>query len=777
MHSTQSRATSESNDAGKTEQAAPHSKDTDIDRWVNIEMVQNVLLIWLDKNIDKNNNDFQNAISQLQKIVNNINVFMDGELCVEFVNNINDEKACIIIGDSFAQEIVPRIHDISQVARIFISSDSKKQHEQWIKGWSKIDGLFTEVSSICDALKQAANQCERNATPIGFIFTDSDLSKKTLNQLDCSFMYTQIMKDILLTIKFEDDHIKKFIEHCCDVFANNSGQLITVKEMEQNYRKQSPIWWYSRHSFLYPMLNHALRIMNADVIIKMGFFIYDLHRQIEQLHNEQFISQPMSEIFVVYRGQGLSKMNFEQMSRTNGGLISFNNFLSTSKYRDVSFAFGESNKANPDLVGILFVITIDPSNCTTPFASIRDVSNFVDEDEVLFSMHSVFRVNDVKPMDESQRLFQVDLTLTTDNDKDLRVLTEHIREEIDPDSKEWHRLGKLLIIIGQHDKAQQVYETLLNQAADDIEKAVSYHHIGWAKHGKGENDEAIKFLEQAIKIRQETLPSHHPDLAKSYNQIGLTYCNIGEYEKAISSLKKALEINQLIPTNHLDLAKSYNNIGLVYYVMGECEKALPYYEKSLEIYEKSLPPIHPDLAGSYNNIGLVCDGIGEYSKALSYCEKALEIHQKSLPSNHPELGNCYNNIGLAYYHMREYSNAISNYEKDLEIQKESQLSNHPNLAKSYDNIGKAYGGMGQYSKQLQLHEKALEIRQQSLPLNHPDLAQSFNSIGTVYVSMNDYSKALPFFERAVNIGQESLPPNNPRLQKWRNSLESVTRKL
>ena len=44
-------------------------------------------------------------------------------------------------------------------------------------------------------------------------------------------------------------------------------------------------------------------------------------------------------------------------------------------------------------------------------------------------MHTVFRIGEITPMDGNNRLFQVKLTLTSDNDKDLRVLTNHIREE------------------------------------------------------------------------------------------------------------------------------------------------------------------------------------------------------------------------------------------------------------------------------------------------------------------------------------------------------------
>jgi hypothetical protein len=199
--------------------------------------------------------------------------------------------------------------------------------------------------------------------------------------------------------------------------------------------------------------------------LKWAFFIGDLHRQIEQLHQEQYNSHDASEIFTVYRGQGLFKVDFEQMSKTKTGLMSFNNFLSTSTNRSVSLGFACDTLYNPDMVGILFVMTIDRSKSTTPFASIKDVSDFVQEDEVLFSMHTVFRIRDIKQMGEDQRLFQVDLTLTSDNDKDLRTLTERMREKT-KGSTGWDRLGELLIIIGQSKKAQEVFEVMLQQTTD-----------------------------------------------------------------------------------------------------------------------------------------------------------------------------------------------------------------------------------------------------------------------------------------------------------------------
>jgi hypothetical protein len=51
----------------------------------------------LDNNIDGNNTDCRNTIAQLRRAVNTINTFTDVEECIEFIDNITDNKACMII--------------------------------------------------------------------------------------------------------------------------------------------------------------------------------------------------------------------------------------------------------------------------------------------------------------------------------------------------------------------------------------------------------------------------------------------------------------------------------------------------------------------------------------------------------------------------------------------------------------------------------------------------------------------------------------------------------
>ena len=121
----------------KSEKTSAHPTNTAAaSARITVQMVQNVLLIWLDNNINDNSADCRNTINQLRRTVNTVNIFTDADQCVDFLTTIDNEKACMIISGSLSQHIVPCIHTMSQVDSIFIFCENKKYHEQWAKDWS-----------------------------------------------------------------------------------------------------------------------------------------------------------------------------------------------------------------------------------------------------------------------------------------------------------------------------------------------------------------------------------------------------------------------------------------------------------------------------------------------------------------------------------------------------------------------------------------------------------------------------------------------------------------
>jgi tetratricopeptide (TPR) repeat protein len=732
-------------------------------------IVQNFVLIWIDTEIDQSNKDCQSKLVQLRNVVNEVHIFTHRDECIDFLTELDYMKIFLIIEGNLSQQILPLIHEIPQLDAVYIFCNNKSGHEQWAKTWMKVKGIHTEIASICESLNQAVKQFNQDSIAVSFVSVSEDASNQNLNELEPSFMYTQLLKEILLEMEYDHQSIKDFTAYCR---KNDYGSTTNITRFENDYNANLAIWWYTYPSFIYSLLNCALRMLEADTIINMAFFIRDLHHQIKQLHQKQLDSY-QGKPFVVYRGQSVTAADFEKLLKTKGGLMSFNNFLSTSKQRELSLGFAKAALGKTDTVGIFFQIFIDPFLSSAPFAAIDDISYYKEEKEFLFSMHSVFRIGEITKIDNNNPLYQVELRLTADDDPQLRILTEHMRKQFTRGTG-WNRLSTLLIKIGHFDKAEELLKLLLKQTFDEGDKVTYYSNLGYLKTNQGDYKQAICYYEKAIEILENTRPPNHPDLANPYSNIGSIYCDTGNYSKALLFQEKALEIRQkTLRPNHPDFVASYNSIGALYKSMGEYSKALLFHEQALEIQQKTLPPNHPDLAISYNNVGIGYSSTGEYTKALSFQKKAFEIQQKTLPANHPSLAKSYYNIGALYKTMGEYSKASSFHEKALEIQKKTLPPNHPDLATSYNNVGMVYSSMGEYSKALSFQKKAFEIQQKTLPANHPSLATSYNNIGQLYESMGEYSKALSSHEKALEIQQKTLPPNHPHLATSYNNIGLV----
>ncbi|CAF1685930.1 unnamed protein product, partial [Didymodactylos carnosus] len=67
-------------------------------------------------------------------------------------------------------------------------------------------------------------------------------------------------------------------------YKENDYELKIISEFDENYISNDAIRWYTRESFLYRLLNKALRTENIDIIFKFRFFIVDLYNQLKQEH-------------------------------------------------------------------------------------------------------------------------------------------------------------------------------------------------------------------------------------------------------------------------------------------------------------------------------------------------------------------------------------------------------------------------------------------------------------------------------------------------------------
>jgi hypothetical protein len=168
-----------------------------------------------------------------------------------------------------------------------------------------------------------------------------------------------------------------------------------VEEFERTYNSEQAIWWYTCDTFLYRILNKALRQHNIDLMFLFGFFVQDFYRKLKAKHEQQFILTHLDNpIIKVYRGQIMLRSEIEDIVEWAGSLV-VNSYFSTTLDRSYAvMLLNPSLKYYDQYQSVLFEIEIDTRYKCRPYANISHLSQFSDESEILFTIGTQFRIID-----------------------------------------------------------------------------------------------------------------------------------------------------------------------------------------------------------------------------------------------------------------------------------------------------------------------------------------------------------------------------------------------
>jgi len=639
--------------------------------------IENYLIVWLDSNTDI-------SLNQLRRFVNTIQLFSDAQQAIDFVNNIKNERIFFFLSDS---SLVSNIDHLPQIQSISI--------------------LPMSIDEICDKLKEEIQQFDRNSISIHVTSTDE-------NHLNESFFYSQFLQDMLLDCNYDYYTKNQFIEFCRQQYENNIEQLKSIDEFDRDYHSHCPFWWYNRKDFAYKMLNRALRLQDIEVLNRMAFFICDIHRNIEEIHSQ-------IHSFTVYRGQALTFEQFDMIKQNANGYLMFNSFLSTHLDRDISLS---STKITSNSIAVLFDIEINP---LTPFIY------FENEQEIFFSIRSIFQIKQIIQHDEQISTIQLKL-IDINDDEQFKQLTKHFRKDA-PQS----RLGSLVIQMERFKNFEESFDKLVAESNNQNDENLSSicHQLASIKFSMNEYQQAIEYNELALEL---------DDRFETLIQLGKAYFHTEQYSQALDCFEKSLNTEKK-PT-HLDTVHTYKHLGDVYAHMGEFEKALGFYQKSFQfgrIFLRSNPTTEID------------DELDEYTKALQRHNHTLHIQRKSLPDIHPEFGNTFNNIGEVYLNLGEYSKALEFYKKSVDIRRHSVSQDDLELCQTFNRIGEAYLKMENYEKALEFFRKALTFAAYSQSI----VATIHQNIAETYQYLEDYQKAFQFYEKTLQIRRRFLPKYQP----------------
>lgn len=742
--------------------------------------LEDLVIIWLDPNMNETEEEFITRKGDLREIVDYITAFSDIDKCFNHIKTIKEEKIFLIVTGLLDTSYIDIIEESSQITLVYIYNQSKSRYRGWHKIPKKVVGTFKEEHELIARVKSNVTSFLKNTLSISIINSIENIEQpvRNLTKNQAQFIWPQVLVEALPNIPQTPKSKQELIEECRRRLKKNSTQKNKIIEFEKIYDSMNALSWYTYDNFLYGIVNKAIRTKNILNILKCRFFISDIFQQLKQSYSK-YVESLEENVLTVYRGQIMTTDEFSMLHKNVNGLISLNSFVFTNTSPDTVFPFNDNANSHSLFEFVFFEIELTTNIKTNLFVKIKN-NQCESENEVLLCMGSIFRIESVEKLSED--MWHVKLISINENDVvKLESLANFLKNDIS-EPLNCLAVGRILQKMGEYDKAQCLYETLLTELPlNHPDLGGIYNDIGITLFQMQHSSTIIlNYLIQSLKLQLKTFPKYFLFFTQTLNNLASIYNKDGCHKRALSLLQLSLEVLDLdISINTpqavcLQRTDTYNTIGHIYLQLGQPSISMRYFKMSLVIQKKVLASNHPDIAVSLDNIAMIYLKRLDYKNAGKYLDEAYPIVEECLwAEQYPNIGQVYNNIGFIEYHRGNLDKSLMCYAKSLKIQSKCLPSIHPKLAALYNNMGLVYFDRTQYSTALKFFKKSLNIEQQCASVNHSEISHIHQNIGKTYRSLKDYPNALIHCIDAIQIGLKYLPSTHHYLAEAYRTLARV----
>lgn len=422
------------------------------------------------------------------------------------------------------------------------------------------------------------------------------------------------------------------------------GDRDIFDEFQRDYatedgRKRGAVWWYTRSSYFFEILNRALREKNVKLLLLYGFFLQNLHQQLTAE------SQTQNGVVTLYRGQVLSHGDLAKIEV--GYPIRSNSLFSMSTDRTLSLGYLEA-AAHTDVECVLFEIDIDynRSDSQALLADISQISFYPEEKETLFMTNTWFLVESRQHIvnhfdDFSYTLVKLKLEPDYDIQSNRKLEAETDRKTLKNCA---HALSGMLDMASSED-INAVFNALMELCLKE-EKwilAVKLYCLAILERERVDENYAValSYHRRAINHWQESLHSDDDDDLNCSFDIGQNYYALGQLYRYRIEDPENLSVQYL-------------------------ETALNYYELAL----KNCSATDYDRTDIVQKLVKVCCDLGHehIEKAIKYQEEWLRLMLKEpVLSSKESIANEFQYLAKLHARNYGYDEALANYEKALEM--------------------------------------------------------------------------------------------------------------
>lgn len=735
---------------------------------------ENVTITWFNDATMGESSDIEMVKGQIEQSIGNLSIFDDAVECIQFINKMKDNRIILILGPSTGARVLRDVLNSVQLRVVFVVCPNESVRPAWITEYKSTKCIAADCTSIC---QQIEIFIAHNTIGIEILNSPIPLTNSPTNEnkQDIQFMYSQLIKYILTEMTYYHDDMDDMIKFFENKFQHDPQTLKKIQEFRNNYKSSEAVFSYTNYTFLYTTLNLALRMSDVCALYSMRVFLRDLHLQIAQLHENKQPTEPLE----LYRGLVMPTAEFEKIKDKKGKLLSFNNFLSTSMSENVALMFADPSEFN-DQIGIIFKITIDPSASTSiAFSCINDLSQFAEEDEYLFTMGSIFRIQSIERLNEKSE-WCVNLTLTTDRDPEIVELTKYMQSEFQmPSILSFYQL---LDYMGKYDEARDILDTCFESCKTESLRPLYHMALGCSYIVTGSSQRALEILQSSSEQLSQLNERESEDHAISRSIISFANFCHGKWDAALANIQ----------TNEQNAYKRFNpgtnehtiycailgmQKGCVLQSQGRFADGLECQTKSYDILRAKLPSRHRMHTLALFTISCAYKMNNKPHDASLCMKKINEIQRDSLTAEdilnvflehdeHYNLPSDYSINGLSYYIRRplkllmlyrHLSNINKNDEALLVLSQyikyceKNSITQDSNLAFAYYFRGCHHALKGSLMKALHDFRQSYRIAIQCYEKTHHLVLYILMITIRIHLELNDIDQALITVEQCKNV--------------------------
>ncbi|HEV2664688.1 MAG TPA: tetratricopeptide repeat protein, partial [Blastocatellia bacterium] len=266
--------------------------------------------------------------------------------------------------------------------------------------------------------------------------------------------------------------------------------------------------------------------------------------------------------------------------------------------------------------------------------------------------------------------------------------------------------------------------------------------------GEGRYLEAVNYAQAAIKDA-EGFGAQDPRLATSLHNAGELYTRLERYDEAERFLQRALSIREKTLEN-AETARTICAMARLNHGRGNRDKAERLYRQSLAIREKVLGRDHPDVAESLSGLAGVLS-LKRIDEAERLARRSLSVREKALGENHPDVAESLSRLVEVTLEIGKPSEIESQLRRAILIRETSLGQSHPDLAESLISLGVFFDKRSQCREAEEPIRRAITMLEKAYGVNHPVVARGNLALASVIAGQGGTSDFEELIGRAISV--------------------------